>query len=233
MTEIRSFKVLVVDDEVDIIEFVSYNLRKEGYEVYTAMNGEQALEVARAELPDLILLDVMMPEKDGIETCQEMRAIPELNRTIIAFLTARGEDYSQIAGFEAGADDYIGKPIRPKVLLSRIKALLKRSLVIEPLSLEEEAGILTVGHLIIDQEKYLVTCNGEPLSLPKKEFELLILLLSKPEKVFTREEIYNSIWGEHIIVGDRTIDVHIRKLREKIGQDHIVTIKGVGYKFVL
>lgn len=233
MTEKRNFKVLVVDDEVDIVEFVSYNLQKEGYVVFTAMNGEEAIGVAKAELPDLILLDVMMPEKDGIETCQEMRTIPELNRTIVAFLTARGEDYSQIAGFEAGADDYIAKPIRPKVLLSRIKALLKRSLAIETANAKGEANILTVGHLIIDQEKYLVTCNNVPLSLPKKEFELLMLLLSKPEKVFTREEIYNAIWGEHIIVGDRTIDVHIRKLREKIGQEYIVTIKGVGYKFVL
>lgn len=225
-------RILLVDDEPDILEFIGYNLEKEGFRVLTASNGKEAVEVAREHLPQVIILDVMMPEMDGIETCEEIRKIPSLSRSLIAFLTARGEDYSQIAGFEAGADDYITKPIKPKVLVSRVRALLKRY---QPESNGEASGgasVIDLGRLKIDQERYLVVRDGQELSLPKKEFELLNLLVSKPEKVFTREEIYSAIWGNEVIVGDRTIDVHIRKLREKIGDDHIRTIKGVGYKFL-
>jgi two-component system alkaline phosphatase synthesis response regulator PhoP len=232
MVESDNYKILLVDDETDILEFISYNLRKEGFLVSTASNGEEALRIARTELPHLIILDVMMPGMDGIETCQEIKKIPSLANTLIAFLTARGEDYSQIAGFDAGADDYISKPIKPKVLISRIRALLKR---FSPLSTNPDtftSGTVAIGSITIDRQRFIVTVRGEELILPKKEFELLELLVSKPDKVFTREEIYNTIWGDNIIVGDRTIDVHIRKLREKIGQDNIRTIKGVGYKFV-
>ena len=230
---VENYKVLLVDDEPDILEFISYNMKKEGFQVLTASNGQEAIGIAQAEVPELIILDVMMPEMDGIETCEEIKKIPALKNSIVAFLTARGEDYSQIAGFEAGADDYITKPVKPKVLISRAKALLKRyrseGAVAEP----EETNIIKIGDLVIDRERYLIINAGEELILPKKEFELLVLLASKPEKVFTRDEIYNSVWGDNIIVGDRTIDVHIRKLREKIGQDHIKTIKGVGYKYVV
>ncbi|MGV8828347.1 MAG: response regulator transcription factor [Breznakibacter sp.] len=232
MVESDNYKILLVDDEADILEFISYNLRKEGFLVSTASNGDEALKIARAELPHLIILDVMMPGMDGIETCEEIKKIPSLANTLIAFLTARGEDYSQIAGFDAGADDYIAKPIKPKVLVSRIRALLKR---FTPLTTNPDSfpsGIITIGTVAIDRERFVVTVRGEEMLLPKKEFELLELLVSKPDKVFTREEIYSAIWGDNIIVGDRTIDVHIRKLREKIGQDNIRTIKGVGYKFV-
>ena len=232
MVESDNYKILLVDDETDILEFISYNLRKEGFLVSTASNGEEALRIARTELPHLIILDVMMPGMDGIETSQEIKKIPSLANTLIAFLTARGEDYSQIAGFDAGADDYISKPIKPKVLISRIRALLKR---FSPLSTNPDtftSGTVAIGSITIDRQRFIVTVRGEELILPKKEFELLELLVSKPDKVFTREEIYNTIWGDNIIVGDRTIDVHIRKLREKIGQDNIRTIKGVGYKFV-
>lgn len=228
------YKILLVDDEVDILEFISYNLEKEGYKVYTAQNGAEAIKVAERTLPDLIILDVMMPEMDGIAACEEIRRIPTLKHTMIAFLTARGEDYSQIAGFEAGADDYITKPIRPKVLVSRVKALLKRtSGVGEPLApIVDNSHTVTVGSLVIDKERYLIVQDGKEMVLPRKEFELLSLLVSKPGKVFTREEIYYSVWGDNVVVGDRTIDVHIRKLREKIGNDHIKTLKGIGYKFV-
>jgi len=227
-------KILLVDDEVDILEFISYNLEKEGYKVYTAQNGAEAIKVAEKTLPDLIILDVMMPEMDGIAACEEIRRIPSLQHTIIAFLTARGEDYSQIAGFEAGADDYITKPIRPKVLVSRVKALLKRtSLTGTPTATVIESGhTITIGNLVIDKERYLILKDGVEMILPRKEFELLSLLVSKPGKVFTREEIYYSVWGDNVVVGDRTIDVHIRKLREKIGNDQIKTLKGIGYKFV-
>ncbi len=227
-------KILLVDDEVDILEFISYNLEKEGYKVYTAQNGAEAIKVAEKTLPDLIILDVMMPEMDGIAACEEIRRIPALQHTIIAFLTARGEDYSQIAGFEAGADDYITKPIRPKVLVSRVKALLKRTSSVgnAPVTIIESANTITIGNLIIDKERYLILKDGEEMILPRKEFELLSLLVSKPGKVFTREEIYYSVWGDNVVVGDRTIDVHIRKLREKIGNDQIKTLKGIGYKFV-
>lgn len=225
------YTILLVDDEEDILEFISYNLKREGFNVYTARNGEEAIQQATKYSPHLIILDVMMPEMDGIVACEEIRKIPSLKGCIIAFLTARGEDYSQIAGFEAGADDYITKPIRPKVLISRVKALLKRhdSHSVEPV---EDKNILKISDLIIDKEKYLLIKDSKEMILPRKEFELLSLLVSKSGKVFTREEIYNTVWGDNVIVGDRTIDVHIRKLREKIGSDHIKTLKGVGYKFV-
>lgn len=226
-------KILLVDDEVDILEFISYNLEREGYKVYTAQNGKEAIKVAEKKQPDLIILDVMMPEMDGIAACEEMRKIPALQSTIITFLTARGEDYSQIAGFEAGADDYITKPIRPKVLVSRVKALLKRTSSGAVSSGEStSSSTVRVGNIEIDKERYLIRTNNEEMVLPRKEFELLSLLVSKPGKVFTREEIYFNVWGDNVIVGDRTIDVHIRKLREKIGNEHIKTLKGIGYKFV-
>ena len=226
------FKILLVDDEVDILEFISYNLEKEGYKVYTATNGAEAIKIAEKKQPHLIILDVMMPEMDGIAACEEMRKIPSLQNTVIAFLTARNEDYSQIAGFEAGADDYITKPIRPKVLVSRVKALLKRTGIASQAPIEVDANTVAIGNLIIDKERYLIKMNDSEMILPRKEFELLSLLVSKPGKVFTREEIYFTVWGDNVVVGDRTIDVHIRKLREKIGNDHIKTLKGIGYKFV-
>lgn len=224
------YTLLLVDDEPDVLEFISYNLRKEGFVVHTSSNGKDAIQKAQEIKPQLILLDVMMPEMDGIETCEEIRKIPILKNTLIAFLTARGEDYSQIAGFDAGGDDYVTKPIKPKVLVSRIKALLKRINAVEaeivpPVQKPD-------SNLIIDRERFIIIKKGEKIVLPKKEFELLTLLYSKPQKVFTRDEIFSIIWGDDIIVGDRTIDVHVRKLREKIGEDHIVTIKGVGYKYV-
>ncbi|HNZ71351.1 MAG TPA: response regulator transcription factor [Prolixibacteraceae bacterium] len=225
-------KILLVNDEIDILEFISYNLEKEGYKVYTAQNGKDAIRIAEKKEPDLIILDVMMPEMDGIVTCEEIRKIPKLKSTIIAFLTARSEDYSQIAGFEAGADDYITKPIRPKVLISRVKALLKRTQAVEEEEKVADDTTINIGSLSIDRERYMISVAGQEMVLPRKEFELLSLLASKPGKVFTREEIYSSVWGEQVIVGDRTIDVHIRKLREKIGEDHIKTLKGIGYKFV-
>ena len=228
----KDFKILLVDDEPDILEFLSYNINKEGFEVYTASNGKEAIEKAKKIDPHLILLDVMMPEMDGIETCEVLRQDKKLQNTIVAFLTARGEDYSQIAGFDAGGDDYITKPVKPKVLVSRIKALLKRFKSADESGEKDETSIIKQANLVIDRERYIVTKDGEELILPKKEFELLVLLISKPDRVFTRDEIFSSVWGDNIIVGDRTIDVHIRKLREKIGDDHIKTIKGVGYKFV-
>jgi two-component system, OmpR family, alkaline phosphatase synthesis response regulator PhoP len=226
-------RILLVDDEPDILEFVSYNLKKEGYNVLTALNGLEALERVQKHEPHLVLLDVMMPGMDGIETCENIRKLEKIVQPVIAFLTARGEDYSQIAGFDAGADDYIQKPVRIKVLLTRIKALLKRFDVASDISeVKPIAGCIEAGGLIIDRERYLVLKGDEQISLPRKEFELLALLLSKPQRVFSREDIFSAIWHDSVIVGDRTIDVHIRKLREKIGEDHIRTIKGVGYKFV-
>ncbi|MFI5136009.1 MAG: response regulator transcription factor, partial [Chitinophagales bacterium] len=214
-----------VDDEADILEFLSYNLKKEGYTIFTALSGNEAIQIAKKELPHLVLLDVMMPGLDGVEVCRELRLIKGLEETIIAFLTARSEDYSHVAGFDAGADDYINKPIKPRVLMSRIKALLRRY------HTGNETELSDMGGLKIDRESYLVIKDGNEINLPKKEFELLSLLATKPGKVFTREEILNRVWGDEVVVGDRTIDVHIRKLREKIGEDFIKTVKGVGYKF--
>jgi two-component system alkaline phosphatase synthesis response regulator PhoP len=227
------YRILLVDDEKDILEFLSYNLRNEGFKIYTASNGRDAVRISGEVKPHLVLLDVMMPDMDGIAACEEIRNNRELENTLVAFLTARGEDYSQIAGFEAGGDDYITKPVRPKVLVSRIKALLKRRSV-----RIEDAGTGSVnkivsGDLVIDKERYLIIKKGKDISLPRKEFELLSLLISKPEKVFTREEIFDRVWGENIVVGDRTIDVHIRKLREKLGDKCITTVKGIGYKYVV
>lgn len=223
----RKEKILLVDDEPDIIEFLGYNLTKEGYDVTTSTSGKEAVELAKKIKPDLILLDVMMPEMDGIETCQEIRGIEDIKNTLIAFLSARGEDYSQVAGLDAGADNYITKPIKPRLLVSRVKAILRRKSGAEEVSANEEEGDIR-----IDREKYLVYKEGQELSFPKKEFELLALLISKPGKVFTREVILESVWGGEVVVGDRTIDVHIRKLREKLGDHYIKTIKGVGYKFI-
>jgi two-component system alkaline phosphatase synthesis response regulator PhoP len=227
------YKILLVDDDPDIIEFIRYNLTKEGFKVYTADNGNDAVLLAKDIKPHLILLDIMMPGMDGVETCEEMRNMSQLNDTIIAFLTARGEDFSQIAGFEAGGDDYITKPIRPKVLISRIKALLKRTEAKKPDQIKSDDRKTLGDELFIDRERYIVLKGTKNIHLPKKEFELLSLLISRPEKVFSREEIFQSVWGDNIIVGDRTIDVHIRKLREKIGDEYIQTIKGVGYKFII
>lgn len=219
-------KILLVDDEQDILDLIKYNLEKEGFEVTTAGNGREGLREAKRFMPDLILLDVMMPEMDGMETCIQIKEQPELKHTLIAFLTARGEDYSQIAGFDAGADDYITKPIKPRVLVSRVKALLRRKSSTEEVSRKKKSKGISV-----DKERYVVLKNGEELTLPKKEFELLSLLMSQPGRVFTREQILSGVWGNDVIVGDRTIDVHIRKLREKLGDSHFKTVKGVGYKF--
>jgi len=227
----NSKKILLVDDDKDIIEFLDYNLKKEGFTTKTANNGDEAIKIAKSFLPDLIILDVMMSGKDGIETCEIIRTIPKLNNPLIAMLTARGEDYSQIAGFEAGADDYITKPIKPKLLISRINALLKRRNSNLSQIISKKNELIKIGNIEIDKERYIVRKNATDLILPRKVFELLVLLVSIPGKVFTRDEIYDSIWGDAIVVGDRTIDVHIRKLREKIGDDLIKTVKGVGYKF--
>ena len=223
----EKFKILLVDDEKDVLEFLGYNLKRENYNVITSQNGQEAIKKASEYLPHLIILDVMMPEMDGIETCSELKKIPKLKNSIIVFLTARGEDYSQIAGFEAGGDDYITKPIKPKVLISRIKALLRRYNNEQ----KEEEQLKKFKDFTIDKEKYLVLKGEEQIALPKKEFELLLLLTSKPNKVFSREEIFSKVWGDNVIVGDRTIDVHVRKIREKIGIKNIKTVKGVGYKY--
>jgi len=217
-------KILLVDDEPDILEFLSYNLRKENFEVSTAKNGKEAIGLAKKIQPDLIVLDVMMPEMDGVETCYELRKIDSLAQTLIVFLTARGEDYSQIAGFGAGADDYITKPINPKLFITKINAIFKRSGT--PVKSE-----IQVKNLVVDREKFVVIKDEQTFSLPRKEFQLLELLISKPGKVFTRHEIFNEVWGENVIVGDRTIDVHVRKIRDRLNLDCIKTVKGVGYKF--
>lgn len=222
-------KILIVDDEPDILEFLQYNLHKEGYIVITASDGEEGILLAEREKPHLIILDIMMPKMDGVEVCRQLRTKPQFDKTVIAFLTAREEDYSQIAALEVGGDDYITKPIRPRVLLSRIKALLRRNDRVDVQV--DQAGIIKMGDLIINSENVTVQKGDRTIELAKKEFELLTLLVSKPGKVFSREEIFNKVWGTDVIVGNRTIDVHIRKLREKIGEDYIKTIKGIGYKF--
>ncbi len=220
-------KILLIDDEQDILEILSYNLQKEGYQVFTANNGNEGVTKAKEIIPDLILLDVMMPEKDGIETCQEMRQIKELKKTLIVFLSARSEEFSQLAGFDAGANDYIVKLIKPKVLISKVNALLQLSTQVAELS-----KVIKIGELVIDKDNFKVTKSGENFLLPKKEFDLLYLLASNTQKVFKREEILDRVWGNDVIVGERTIDVHIRRLREKLGDDTIQTLKGIGYKLV-
>ncbi|RTY91347.1 response regulator transcription factor [Flavobacterium sp. GT3R68] len=222
----KEIKILLVDDEADILEIVGYNLSQEGYQIVTATNGKEAVAKAKKELPHLIIMDVMMPEMDGMEACENIRKIPELSQVIITFLTARSEDYSQVAGFDAGADDYITKPIKPKLLVSKVKALLRR-LKDE----EKNSETLNVGGIEINREEYKIIKDNLEIILPRKEFELFYLLASKPGKVFKREEILDKVWGNDVVVGGRTIDVHIRKLREKIGEDLFRTIKGVGYKF--
>lgn len=223
--EVNDVKILLVDDETDVLDFMKYNLEREGFWVYTAQDGYAGIQLAKKVNPQIIILDLMMPRMDGIEACRELRSMPEFKHTIIAFLTAREEDYSQIAGFEVGADDYITKPIKPRVFISRIRALLRR--------LESNNGVakLHVGDIEIDRERYMVVKDKKDIQLPRKEFELLNLLASKPGRVFKRDEILSKVWGTETIVGDRTIDVHIRKLREKIGEDYFKTIKGIGYKF--
>ncbi|WP_264560220.1 response regulator transcription factor [Flavobacterium sp. N2270] len=221
----QEITILLVDDEPDILEIVGYNLSQEGYKIITASNGKEAVSTAKKETPQLIIMDVMMPEMDGIEACEKIRQVPELQNTIITFLTARSEDYSQMAGFDAGADDYISKPIKPRILVSKVKALLRRVK-----DNAEVSDILNVGGIEINREEYKIVKEGEEISLPRKEFELFYLLATKPGKVFTREEILDKVWGNEVIVGGRTIDVHIRKLREKIGDEFFKTIKGVGYK---
>lgn len=220
----KDIKILLVDDEQDILEIVGYNLSQEGYKITIAQNGKEAVLKAKKEQPHLIIMDVMMPEMDGIEACEAIRKIPELSDVIITFLTARSEDYSQVAGFDVGADDYITKPIKPKVLVSKVKALLRR------LKDEKHQDTITLSGMEISREEYKIIKDGEEIVLPKKEFELLYLLASKPGKVFKRDEILSKVWGNDVVVGGRTIDVHIRKLREKIGEDLFKTIKGVGYK---
>jgi two-component system alkaline phosphatase synthesis response regulator PhoP len=222
-------KILIVDDEPDILELVEYNLKKEGYQVFTASNGQEGISLAKKVHPDLIVLDIMMPKMDGIEACRLMRAIPEFKNTFMVFLTARSEEYSEIAGFNVGADDYIAKPIKPRALVSRINAILRRNNSAEEVSDNK----IEIGDLVIDREAYLVFQSGDKVVLAKKEFELLYLLASKPGKVYTRESILKNIWEDSVVVTNRTIDVHIRKLREKLGEHYVSTVKGVGYKFEL
>jgi two-component system, OmpR family, alkaline phosphatase synthesis response regulator PhoP len=229
MFEPKKYSILLVDDEPDILEFLSYNLRSEGYMVFTCNNGAEVIKKVHEVTPDLILLDIMMPEMDGIETCEKLRKIKGLEHVLIMFLTARGEDYSQVAGFDAGGDDYVTKPIKPKIIKKRIRAILKR-VKKEEKSLQEN-GILEYENLRIDPERFIVVYKDQKIVLPRKEFTLLHLLASNPSRVYTRNEIYSHLWGEDVIVGARTIDVHIRRLREKIGNGLITTIKGVGYKF--
>ncbi|CAI8221943.1 MAG: Alkaline phosphatase synthesis transcriptional regulatory protein PhoP [Flavobacteriaceae bacterium] len=219
--------ILLVDDELDILEIIGYNLTAEGYNVVTAQNGVEAIKKAKKHKPKLIILDVMMPEMDGIEACEKLRLIPDLSETVITFLTARGEDYSQVAGFEAGADDYITKPVKPKVLTSKVKSLLRRFK-----TQEQTQQVVKLGNLTINREEYKIIVDTQEMVLPRKEFELLSLLASKPGKVFKRGDILDRVWGNDVVVGGRTIDVHIRKLREKVGEKKFKTIKGVGYKFV-
>tara|TARA_B100000575_G_scaffold207986_1_gene169321 strand:+ start:8329 stop:9009 length:681 start_codon:yes stop_codon:yes gene_type:complete len=219
-------KVLIADDEPDIIEILKFNLENEGYKVFTAVNGKEALKLADENLPNLIILDLMMPVMDGIEACERLRMDKKFDNSVIMFLSARGEDYSQVAAFECGADDYVTKPIKPRILNSKVKALLRRFK-------DDLSKVLSFKNIVIDSEKYIVEVHGKSIKLPRKEFELLFLLASKPGKVFKREKIMESVWGTNVFVGDRTIDVHIRKLREKIGENYLNTIKGVGYQFTL
>lgn len=221
------YSILLVDDEPDILEFLSYNLKKSGFSVFTADNGNKAIEIAQKVNPDLIILDIMMPRMDGIEACSQLKNLPDFKETIIAFLTARTEDYTQIAGLDAGADDFIKKPIRPNVFISRVKALLRRRKDKKP-----NKNLIILDNITIDKDKYVITRDGVPTQLPKKEFELLYFLSSRPNKVFSREEIFNRVWGDEVVVGERTIDVHIKKIREKIGFSNIKTYKGIGYSFV-
>ncbi|MDF0720491.1 response regulator transcription factor [Kaistella sp. PBT33-4] len=221
-------KILLIDDEQDILEILSYNLEKEGYEVVTASGGEEGIEKARTLVPDLILLDVMMPGKDGIETCQELRQIKSLQKTLIVFLSARSEEFSQLAGYQAGGNDYIVKVIKPKVLISKVNALLQLTSQVN-----EKAKLIEVGDLVIDKDNFRVSRNGQAFLLPKKEFDLLYLLASNTDKVFKREEILEKVWGSDVVVGERTIDVHIRRLREKLGLNSIQTLKGIGYKLIV
>jgi len=221
-------KILCVDDEPDILEILKYNLSNEGYDIYLANDGLSAIKKAKEIIPNLIIMDVMMPKMDGIQSCENLRANEKFNDTIIMFLTARGEDFSHLAAYEAGADDYVTKPVKPKILISKVKGLLRRFKKVN----DNEINIIELKDIIIDKEKYKVYMSGNTLNLPRKEFELLYLLASKPDKVFKREKIMENVWGGEVVVGDRTIDVHIRKLREKLGDKYIKTIKGVGYKFV-
>ncbi len=227
MSNANKQKILIVDDEPDILELIEYNLKKEGYQVFLARNGQEAVAEAKRALPDLIVLDIMMPKMDGIEACRIMRTMPEFKNTFMVFLTARSEEYSEIAGFNVGADDYIAKPIKPRALVSRINAILRRNAPAEDVTENK----LEIGDLVIDREAYLVFLRGAKVVIAKKEFELLYLLASKPGKVYTREVILKNIWEDSVVVTNRTIDVHIRKLREKLGDDCVATVKGVGYKF--
>ena len=224
-------RILLVDDESDILEFLSYNLVKEGFQVVTASNGREALEKLKDFNPNLIVLDVMMPGMDGIETCEHIRSNPSYDNILITFLTARAEDYSQVAGLEAGADDYIHKPIKPKVLISRVKALLRRNS--KTIDVAGHKDVIEIADIVIDRESYVVYIDAEPKKLPRKEFEILYLLASKAGKVFKRDEIFEKVWSDDVVVGGRTIDVHVQKLRGKLGRNYIETVKGVGYKFVL
>mgnify|MGYP002780789865 CR=1 FL=1 len=224
----QTHKVLVVDDEEAILELLKYNLEKNGYEVKTAIDGTRAIEIAKKFVPDLVLLDIMMPKMDGVETCRIIRDMPELSNTFVVFLTARSEEYSEVAAFDVGADDYIMKPIKPRALMSRITALFRRDS-----KKSTQSGLITIGELVIDRTSYTITLNSKEISLPKKEFELLFFLAQNPNKVFSREDLLQNIWGSDVYVLARTVDVHIRKVREKIGDDYITTIKGVGYKFSL
>ena len=224
--DISSIKILVVDDDPDIVEILKYNLKNSGYSVKSAVNGVDAIKKAKKYIPDIILMDVMMPEMSGIEACEEIKKIDQLSQAIIIFLSARSEDYTQISAYDAGADDYISKPVKPKILLKKISNIAKK------INSEKKAPwIIDLGSIKINKEEYVVIKDKKEILLPRKEFELLFLLATKPDKVFTREEIMNKVWGTQVVVGDRTIDVHVRKLREKIGEKHIKTLKGVGYKF--
>ncbi len=226
MSNKKSKRILVVDDEADILELLKYNLKKEGYDVKAVSDGAEAVELARGFLPDLVLLDIMMPNQDGVETCRQLREIPDMNTTYIVFLTARSEEYSEVAAFDIGADDYITKPIKPRALMSRISAIFRRGE-----QKQKDNNLISIGNLTIDRSSYTINNDGEQITLPKKEFELLYFLAQNPNKVFSRDDLLQNIWGSDVYVLARTVDVHIRKVREKIGEGFIKTVKGVGYKF--